>query len=407
MRQSCLWIITLLMLGCAPQPSAESTLDFNSGEHVILGDLGYRTACDTAGSCAPRIVRADGQMSFTYGELVAFSGDFYATPEDIYLEKVEPLWKWHRNDPHDVKKLFQKEVETIENFLHGHSDEAYPDFSLAFAWNYPDYLSLVLANESHFGFYNMLAYVKYHSRALALALQAHDHAATNPVRARTLFTQALFVNGFADHFLTDGFAAGHVRAPRAQILKWAGFVQLNERAAGTLAKVIHDSDGEVRESGEHGLNVRNARGDRWLTRCDAQLFWENSLVDPAIQLPAQAVAASVREILDAYEHGTTIAGVFAATELVPFPAAGERPLIEILPADMPDAAYDAIIRQMPFYMQIKVFSGVDKNVLKQLTAALPGIMQDFRRDVEVAIDQHPELSQRLPQAYQDAYRLIE
>jgi hypothetical protein len=401
------WILALFVTACAPEPSTESGLDFNSGEHVVLGDLGYQSACAATGVCPPWLIRADGQMLFTYGELVAFSGDFYPSPEALYLEQVEPLWKWGRNNPKDVKKLFQKEVETIENFLHGHSDEDYPDFNLSFAWNYPDYLNLALANESHFGFYNMLAYVKYHSQALALAQEAHSLRAARPHEGRALFMQALFLNAFADHFLTDGFAAGHVRAPRAQILKWAGSVNLHERAAGTLAKIIHDRDGEIRQSGEHGLNVSNARGDSWLTRCDAQLFWKNSLDDPSIALPAQAVAASVQEVVNAYERGISVSGVFAATEFVPFPAAHERPLTALLPANMPDASYDAIVKQMPFYMQIKVFSGVDKGVIKQLTAALPGIMQEFRRDVDLVIAQNPVLTRRLPQAYLEAYRRIQ
>lgn len=44
----------------------------------------------------------------------------------------------------------------------------------------------------------------------------------NPIEADPLtffletFRWALFTNAFADHFLTDAFAAGHVRVPRAE-----------------------------------------------------------------------------------------------------------------------------------------------------------------------------------------------
>jgi hypothetical protein len=306
-----------------------------------------------------------------------------------------------------VKGRFQKEVETIENFLHGHSDEAYPDFNISYAWNYPDYLNLAIANEAHFGFYNMLAYVKYHARALDLALQAHGLAGTESSRAQSLFTQALFMNAFADHFLTDGFASGHIRDPRVQILQWGRANGISDRAAGTLAKVIHDRDGEVRVSGEHGLQVSNARGDSWLTRCDSQLFWNNTMTDPSIVVPVRAVEASVREVLEAFDNGTAVAGVYAATELVPFPSRAERRLIELFPRDMPEVEYDKIMKQMAFYTRIKAFSGVDKTVLKNLTASLPGIMQNFRNDVQYEILRDPNLTQRLPQAYLDAYMMIE
>jgi hypothetical protein len=397
-----------MLWACAPRQGADSQLDFSSGEHVILGDLGYRAACeDQAGLCVAQLVRADGKQSFSYGELVAFSGDFYATPEGIYQEKVEPFLKWNRNDVNDVKKRFKQEVEAIENFLHGHSEQAYPDFNLSYAWNYPDYLSLTLANEAHFGFYNMLAYLKYHEKALNLAREAHELSSVNAEDSQRIFTQALFINAFADHFLTDGFASGHVRDPRIQILHWARADGLSDRAAGTLAKVIHDRDGEVRVSGEHGLRVSNARGDRWLTRCDSQLFWKNSLEDPSIQIPVQAVAASVLEVLDAYENGTTVSGVYAATEYVPFPSADERRLIELLPSNIPDSEYDTIMQQMAFYARIKAFSGVDRTVLKSLTASLPGIMQNFRNDVQQEILRDPLLTQRLPAAYLDAYQMME
>jgi hypothetical protein len=397
-----------LLIGCGPSQAPDSTLDFSSGEHVILGDQGYRKACGNRGGlCPAALVRADSKQSFSYGELVAFSGDFYENPEGIYEEKVEPFLKWNRNDVNDVKVRFQKEVETVENFLHGHSDEEYPDFSISYAWNYPDYLNLALANEAHFGFYNMLAYVKYHTRALKLALEAHSLASTDSNRSQRLFTQALFMNAFADHFLTDGFASGHIRDPRVQILQWGRANGLSDRASGTLAKVIHDRDGEIRVSGEHGLQVTNARGDSWLTRCDSQLFWNNTMEDPSIVVPVRAVEASVREVLEAYDNGTAVSGVYAATELVPFPARAERRLIELFPKDLAEAEYDKIMKQMAFYTRIKAFSGVDRSVLKSLTASLPGIMQNFRNDVQSEILRDPILTQRLPQAYLDAYQMIE
>ncbi len=401
-------VLTGILSACGPQQSADSTLDFSSGEHVVLGDMGYKAACEGQSDlCATNLVRADGKQTFSYGELVAFSGDFYANPEGIYEEKAEPFLKWNRNDVSDVQKRFKEEVEAIENFLHGHSDQAYPDFNLNYAWNYPDYLSLALANEAHFGFYNMIAYVNYHGRALNLALEAHSLAAVDAARSQRLFTQALFLNAFADHFLTDGFAAGHIRDPRVQILQWGRAGGLSDRASGTLAKVVHDRDGEVRVSGEHGLNVSNARGDRWLTRCDSQLFWSNSLGDPSISIPVQAVAASVREILDAYENGKVVTGVYAAAEFVPYPAAAERRLIDLFPSTMSEAEYDKIMKQMAFYTRIKIFSGVDKSVLKNFTSSLPRIMQNFRNDVQQEILRNTVLSQRLPEAYLNAYQMIE
>lgn len=396
----------IFVLGCSALVSDNSKTKFSSGEHEVLGDAGFRKACTNYAVCSNRIFRLDGTKSFSYGELVAFSGDFYGTPDEIYRETEKPFLTWKRNDVDDVKENFKKEITTIENFLHGHSDEQYPDFNLSSAWNYPDYLNLALANSPHFGFYNMKTYIKYHSLAMVQAKQAHDLLSINANQAAVKLNEAIFTNAFADHFLTDGFASGHIRNPRVQILDWAKSQNLSDRAAGTLAKILHDRDGEVRESGEHGLNVTNARGDDWLTRCDSQLFWKNTMEDKSIQLPIQAVEASVRELLDVYETGEIAQGLYAAASFVPYPAVGERNLINVFPANMADAEYDQLNARMAFYTKIKAFSGVDKGVLKRFAAELPQIMQRFRNDIHGAIVQDQELSRHLPAAYLSAYSNI-
>lgn len=390
-------------MACRTIDGEASKDKYSSGEHLILGDRGYLEACENNQHCDPQILRLDGKKSFTYGELVAFSGDFYATPEEIYTEKEQAFHKFKRNNSDNVKENFKKEVQTIENFLHGHSEERYPDFNLSSAWNFPDYISLSLANAPHFGFYNMQNYIKYHGQALDLAIKARDLSKADPEKGKQLLNQALFTNAFADHFLTDGFASGHIRDPRVQILSWAQQKKISNVTAGTLAKIVHDRDGEIRKSKEHGLNVSNANGDNWFTRCDSQLFWNNNMEDESIQIPIKAVKASVREVLNAFQTGLQKKGIFAATQFVPFPRKGGRQLIELFPATLLESDYDKIIEGMAIYTRIKIFSGIDKSVLKQFTKDLPEIMQAFRDDVVAMIGKDPELSGRLPPAYLKAF----
>lgn len=102
------------------------------------------------------------------------------------------------------------------------------------------------------------------------------------------FRRALYTNAFADHFLTDAFAAGHIRVPRAEIRNWAEARGLGDKIAGALSKLLHDQDGHIDLESLHGpvdendgrpedgLLVQDSTGTSWSTRCDGQLFLETN-----------------------------------------------------------------------------------------------------------------------------------
>ncbi|MFN7131478.1 MAG: hypothetical protein ACK4N5_05305, partial [Myxococcales bacterium] len=244
---------------------------FASGEHVFLGDAGAAEACRTlrqqgvaiADAHFEAVRRRHGEERFSYGELVALSGDFYRSPEELFEEKPAPLpWLWEDNDLSDLRKMFDEELKWIEARQSGRGAPVYPDFNVRMAWNAKAYVELALDNVDHFGWHNMVAYCRHHQRALELAASA---AGRNDER----WAQALVTNAFADHFLTDAFAAGHVRVPRAEIRAWARAQGLSDKLAGALSKLLHDQDGHVRSvhatdegalAADEGLPVRNARG---------------------------------------------------------------------------------------------------------------------------------------------------
>ena len=405
---------------------SESESKFDSAEHKLLGDQGYRSACVTfTAICPVDIVRKNGKKAFTYGELVAFSGDFYGKWEDIYTATSDAypfpgglLSSWDKVKT--LKELVSREETAIDE-LKRNPKAAYPDFNINFTLAFgASYLELQTNNSTHFGWHNIKTYITHHTRALELAIAASK--ATDSVQKRELLTQALFANGFSDHFLTDGFAAGHVRMPRAQSLVWGprqakGY---SPEGMGVLAKLIHDNDpcvykpgidnvcrGEAGSQLQHGvLKVENARNDKWTTRADGDLYRGSNGSEIHVRIPTQAVEASVKEVLTAYESGVMPEGVFAATEFVPFVSLEEIPLSEGFSHAFSNAETSKLLSSVGMLGSNvgRLTTGlVDSNRTLDYFKALPEIMKSFREDVKTDIQENPVLSERLPKAYLNGY----
>ncbi len=389
------------------------TKPFEGGEHLWIGNEGAAraTAKLGVGSFGP-FKRKQAPEELTYGEIVAFSGDFYESPADLFNEKPSPLpWLWESNDLDDLLKALKRELTWIE-LPPAQRGTAYPDENVALWWNAKQYTELALRNTTHFGWHNALEYIRWHEVALELAARARQEA--DAAAQSLLWREAVYTNGFADHFLTDGFAAGHVRTPAAQIRQWAKVNDMNEKLAGALVKVIHDQDGHVNElhsEADHsaraeGLHVVNARGEEWYTRCDGQLFLTGT-TDPAVEQAVEAVAASVAELLTAYQGAPVVEGVFAATERIPWPHSAEQQLIAKFPADLDEARANALYESIQWYVRLPMISaGIRPKHIQACFKALPALMTAFRDEVAQEVDQSPAVRRRLAPKFIDAYKAI-
>lgn len=375
-----------------------NTKRFNGGEHAWLGGRGAALACerqkdlDVSPERLQFIPRRDGKETLSYGELVALSGDLYRSPDELFNETPSFLPSPWRNDLPAIREMFGQELRWIEARAKetASQDQApYPEHNLALAWSAKNYLELALDNTDHFGWHNMLAYCLHHQNALTLAASADVNADENDATLR----EALYTNAFADHFLTDGFAAGHIRVPRAEIRQWAAKQGFNEKIAGSLSKLLHDQDGHIDARSVHGvadenarrdddgLAVVNAAGASWYTRCDGQLFTGGEpLKSPRIAQPIEAVVASVTELLRAWKLRELPGDTYAATHFVPFPSPTAPSLVSKFPADMPDAQVNALWDGMGWYSKIYKI-GVEPTHIRALFQALPDIMSSFRANV--------------------------
>jgi len=403
------------------RPKRRDGKRFSSGEHLWLGGHGAKRALerfngDFNKALDPElfssIPRKNTRDALRYGELVALSGDFYDSPESFFEEKPSAIpWLWEDNDLGDLRGLFAEELRWIEE-RNGRQGQPYPDNNLRFAWNAKSYVELALRNVDHFGWHNLLAYRRHHAEALRLAAAARG-------RDDETFRRARYTNAFADHFLTDGFAAGHVRVPRAEIRAWAEERGFNEKIAGALSKVLHDQDGHIdagslhgvhdenRRADDDGLPVQNSLGAKWFTRCDGQLFLEaGSEGSPAVEQAVAAVSASVTELLVAWQEGTLPRGTYEATKHVPFPRPGSPALAEKFPASLPPERLEALWQSVGWYAKIPWISGMERHHIAALFEALPAIMARFRANVAADVDRDPELTERLAAPYIAAYRSV-
>lgn len=392
---------------------------FASGEHVWLGSHGAALAREELErrhritlreEVFGAIKRRNGVEEFDYGELVALSGDFYGSPEDLFDETPARLpWLWEDNDISDIRAMFGEELAWIEDRHRAHGSR-YPDSNVRMAWNAKSYIELALRNVDHFGWHNVMAYLRHHTKALELALAARG-------RDNETFRRALVTNAFADHFLTDAFAAGHIRTPRAQIIAWAERVGLNEKIAGALSKLLHDQDGHVDLASLHGagegdradddgLHVQDSLGQDWHTRCDGQLFLDAGAAgSTAVQRAVAAVCASLVELMRAWAADVTPRGVYEATRYVPFPHASEPPLVEKFSATVSDEALGRLWKGIGWYAKVPWLAGLERSHVRDLFVALPEIMGQFRDDVATAATD-PDVLARIAPEYIAAFREI-
>ena len=399
------FILIFLLSACdSSSQKLTSDLQYMSGEHKVLGDRAFGTACRNFPQdyCQYMVAREDQKEFFSYGDLVALGGDYYEDPDSFFYEKTKPFYQYP-NNLNATRRKFAEEIRIINKYMHGNNIEDYPHFEFNYAFYYLDFLPIILHNNEHLGFYNMIAYVRFHLRALQIAAIAGKLKDSDPQAATFGLNKAIFYNGFGDHFLTDGFAAGHIRNPRLQIHEWASRHEMNFLKAAVLSGVIHDNDGSLSLTSGKGLLVKNSLGESWFTRSDAELFRLNSLDDLSIRQPEAAVIASLQELFETYDSGVVPLGTFKAIWKVPFIHPDESSLTEVFPAHASKKLLDAIIHRVPWFMKLKPLTGFDGITLLQFFAALPEIVARFKLDAAGIIASDPQLKERLPPLYIDGY----
>jgi hypothetical protein len=237
-------------------------------EHQEIGRAAYTSACaDLRGTVAarapdPRVAarleRVCGAnlavQARLYGDATAIAGDFLGHPSEFLSQTG--AWRF--------------------------SSKKY-------------YYLLALENSAHFNPTSTRSWSEYHQAALGYALAA---AAVDGLASVEQLQLAMFENAFADHYLQDSFAAGHMGFNRAA-------------SSAAAAKSFHDG------WNARGRVATDRAGHRWTTYGDGRL--DQAANAEGKHHVMQAATLSVRSLLGAFVLGAPAPDdELAVWQLLPF-----------------------------------------------------------------------------------------
>ncbi|XP_078366366.1 uncharacterized protein LOC144650544 [Oculina patagonica] len=217
------------------------------------------------------------------------------TPKDKMQKELEKLLA-----------ALEKEIQTGESVSNKEWDEITGGYWVGpVPFKFGRMMKLAQNNHDHFQPYAREAYLTGHQLAMDKAREASKNRG-NEGKRLDLLHEALSLEAFALHFLTDSFASGHIRVPRVELGK-ATFLG---RDGDLLCMYMHDEDGD------YGLRVTNARGDKWIAYGDGTLLEEKS--EENLKLVKEAVKTSVDQVYEAYCHPNKTLDTAVVTNLIPF-----------------------------------------------------------------------------------------
>ncbi|MCJ1260671.1 hypothetical protein MMC22_000533 [Lobaria immixta] len=296
---------------------------FEFSEHMFLGD--DITLLNDKGEeveAKEWPFQLDNGVTLTYGKISGLAGDFYGTDKPIsdvtnFEESItrfnaafNTLAKNTDRTPDEVKNILdivQQEVEKVEAAIKNDQDPwdsvwpTLPDVTakLQEATRFrpdgePSYLGLANINFDHFGVDARTAYKAGHQAAMNTAREEKSEAK---------LVLAYAMNAFADHFLQDAFAAGHLRTPRRAL-----HGSILDPTPDLCAKFMHDEDCAI------GLSVRNEMDKEFIAYGDKRLFSKQNKDNLGYCLTALQISA--REIYDAWKD-QIVSTEFAALKWAP------------------------------------------------------------------------------------------
>ena len=284
-------------------------LKFESPEHNSLGAsvlLSTPTGQLTGDQLVVKTLQTkSGTVNLSFADMIWLSGDFIGEPKLIIGLSADPAttlkknlagYEKYKDYLPAIKQVFADMlIDTDVNIQAGQALEVPDDYNYRYnaatgGWGGALgavlksglYLKMAAYNYDHFGENAIKTYVAAHSMALDLASKSSTAAE---------LSNAYFVEGYADHFLTDLFAAGHLRTPRAEVVQYCS--NLPQGLSSFLTKLMHDQDGTT------GLNIVNGQGETWFGAGDNHYYTEANRTNR--ERAIRTLQQSVDQIYAAYQ----------------------------------------------------------------------------------------------------------
>jgi hypothetical protein len=332
----------------------------NAAEHLAIGNDVILTGSNNKPLSVPLLLTQNG-LQLTYGQLNAL-GDFFGvvgTPISTAADPVQAFINAFNTMTtpsafYTVQSILAILDTEVQALAQGQTNNVAPNIvysnlgnSLSYewalvtgpvvddgycsAWSLPffsqlstaaaaTYPALLLENWDHFGAEALIVYKAGHQAALTVALNAYAAAAAgNSISASQLLQQAYAMNAFADHFLVDLFASGHLRTPRLTMdtyltAYWMSSIVAQELdchiVAAALSMYMHNEDSAT------GLSVTNSMGTIWTAYGDSFYFTPQN--STSANITKQAVQASATEVFTVFTTGKTVSSAdFVALQFTP------------------------------------------------------------------------------------------
>lgn len=308
-------ILAYAPLALANEPVIPS---FASAEHLSIGDqVALHLDANLPNQTSHAALHLSNGLTLTYGELVTL-GDFYGVigqaisqgqteqaRQGLFLTAFNEFAMKTENTAetmkllsiiHEEEKMVATGIEAgrnPENIYADISGELNRQFNCATGggcsstwWLNPGrYLTLAETDYDHFGNNAWVAYTAGHQLALEAAAKAYQ------TQDQSQLEVAYAINAFAAHFLSDRFAAGHIRTPRLELAE-----NVTPRLVGNLlVNYMHN------EENLYGLHVHNANGNEWIAYGDRSYFTEKNKENR--DMLANAMQLSADEVFSAYLTG--------------------------------------------------------------------------------------------------------
>lgn len=333
-KQFILTFITLMTITFQIAHANSSYLPrFEASEHTFMGDnVKIYFFKNDAGKQTYEFTLPN-HLKASYGHIISF-GDFYEIVNQPIshgktLEEQETrfrlafnsfaLNKENANEAQQIIEVINQEKKAVaeglargekaQDIFHKISDENNRQWNCITGggcstltwWMLPGrYIELAKQDYDHFGNNAWLTYQVGHHVAIKEAIAAH---ATNDKKKLEI---AYAMNAFACHFLTDRFAAGHIRTPRNELP-----TNVTPSVVGSLlVHFMHD------EENANGIHVHNNRGDQWIAYGDR--FYANPENNQSRLILDEALQISANQIFSAF-----LTGIMSETDevenLIPHP----------------------------------------------------------------------------------------
>lgn len=322
----------LALILFSPLNYAEASDSFALSEHWIMGQqvkLRFQVAQIPKAGLPLHLKNG---LSLTFGDIISL-GDLYGILGKPISYGVDDVQKYDRfkkafasfaerstalEETNKIAQLAKMEaLEIDEGMKRGETAEAIfqrigneigrqlncitgGGCNLSNWWAKPGrYLKLAIENFDHFSPNNLVAYKIGHRAALQQALIAHQ------TQKQADLEIAYAMDAFACHFLSDRFAAGHLRTPRIELKD-----KVSPAVLGSLlSNYMHN------EENKYGVHVHNKLGDRWVIFGDFSYF--NPFNQTSRELLSKALQQSADDVFSVYYSGV-LPSKNSVLDLVPY-----------------------------------------------------------------------------------------